>query len=150
MKWTTLRQERDQAVLDFTNIFHTLCTKMGIKYSERHMVLKYHGALHRYIQTKMEFLDISSLGAAYRYVVKIKQKLKKKTWIFGPGNPSKQKPGKGGPNPQKKGQRKYGQYQENQSKPQERKDTIKTKKDTGKWCNFHKIPWDNTVDCHSK
>jgi hypothetical protein len=30
-KWTTLRQERDQAVPDFTNIFHTLCTKMGIK-----------------------------------------------------------------------------------------------------------------------
>jgi hypothetical protein len=24
-KWTTLRQERDQAVLNFTNIFHTLC-----------------------------------------------------------------------------------------------------------------------------
>jgi hypothetical protein len=33
-KWTTLRQERDQAVPDFTNIFHTLRTKMGIKYSE--------------------------------------------------------------------------------------------------------------------
>jgi hypothetical protein len=33
-KWTTLRQERDQAVPDFTNIFHTLRTKLGIKYSE--------------------------------------------------------------------------------------------------------------------
>jgi hypothetical protein len=55
-KWTTLRQERDQAVPDFTNIFHTLCTKLGIKDSERHLVLKYHGALHRYIQTEMEFL----------------------------------------------------------------------------------------------
>jgi hypothetical protein len=33
-KWTTLRQERDQAVPDLSNIFHTLCTKMGIKYSE--------------------------------------------------------------------------------------------------------------------
>jgi hypothetical protein len=62
---TTLRQERDQAVLDFTNIFHTLLTKLGIKDSERHLVLKYHGALHRYIQTKMEFFDISSLGVAY-------------------------------------------------------------------------------------
>jgi hypothetical protein len=68
-KWTTLRQERDQAVLDFTNIFHTLRTKMGIKDSERHLVLKNHGALHRYIQTKIEFLDISSLGTAYRYVI---------------------------------------------------------------------------------
>jgi hypothetical protein len=33
-KWTTLRQERDQAVPDFTNIFHTLRTKMGIKDSK--------------------------------------------------------------------------------------------------------------------
>ena len=30
-KWTTLRQERDQAVPDFTNIFHTLRTKLGVK-----------------------------------------------------------------------------------------------------------------------
>jgi hypothetical protein len=48
-KWTTLLQERDQAVPYFTNIFHTLHTKLGIKYSERHLVIKYHGALHRYI-----------------------------------------------------------------------------------------------------
>jgi hypothetical protein len=46
------------------------------------------GALHRYIQIEMEFLDILSLGAAYRYVVKIKQKLKQKMQQFGPGNPS--------------------------------------------------------------
>jgi hypothetical protein len=71
-KWTTLWQERDQAVPEFTNIFHTLRTKMGIKDSERHMVLKYHGGLHRYIQAEMKFLDILSLGVAYRYVVKIK------------------------------------------------------------------------------
>ena len=31
-KCTTLQQERDQAVLEFTNIFHTLRNKMGIKY----------------------------------------------------------------------------------------------------------------------
>jgi hypothetical protein len=30
-KWTTLSQERGQAVQDFTNIFHTLRTKLGIK-----------------------------------------------------------------------------------------------------------------------
>jgi hypothetical protein len=30
-KWTTLGQERDQAVPDFMNIFHTLRTKLGIK-----------------------------------------------------------------------------------------------------------------------
>jgi hypothetical protein len=24
------------------------------------------------------------------------------------------------------------------------------KKDIRKWCDFHKIPWHNSVDCHSK
>jgi hypothetical protein len=24
------------------------------------------------------------------------------------------------------------------------------KKDTEKWCDFHKSPWNNTVDFHSK
>jgi hypothetical protein len=62
---------------------------------------------------------------------KSRQKLKQKTWQFGPGNPSQQNPRKGGPNPQNKGQRKYGQYQDNQSKPQAKKDTGKTKKYTG-------------------
>jgi hypothetical protein len=65
MRWTTLRQEKIQKVLEFTNTFHTLRTKMGIKDSEQHLVLKYHGALHRYIQTEMDFLNISSLGVAY-------------------------------------------------------------------------------------
>ena len=64
-KWTTLWQKRDQTVPNFTNIFHTLRTKLGIKYLEQHLVLNYRGALHRYIQTRMKFLDISSLGVAY-------------------------------------------------------------------------------------
>jgi hypothetical protein len=34
IKWTILRQERDQAVPEFKNIFHTLCTKLAIKDSE--------------------------------------------------------------------------------------------------------------------
>jgi hypothetical protein len=96
----------------------------------------------------MEFLDISSLGVTYRYVVKIEQKLKQKMRQFGPRNPSQKNPGKGGPNPQNKGQIKYGQYQDKKSKPQA-KDTIKTKKYTWKWCDFHKIPWHNTADCRS-
>jgi hypothetical protein len=77
-RWTTLHQERDQTVPHFTNIFHTLHTKLGIKDSERHLVLKYCGCLHRYIQTKMEFLDIALLGTDYRYAFKIKQKFKQK------------------------------------------------------------------------
>jgi hypothetical protein len=75
-RWTTLHQERGQTVLEFINTFHTLRTKLGIIYFESHLVLKYHGALHRYIQTEMEFLDISSLCTTYQYVVKIKHKFK--------------------------------------------------------------------------
>jgi hypothetical protein len=48
--WTTLCQERDQTVPNFTNIVHTVCTKLGVKYYEHHLVLKYRGYLHRYIQ----------------------------------------------------------------------------------------------------
>jgi hypothetical protein len=33
---------------------------------------------------------------------------------------------------------------------QAKKDTRKTKKDTRKWCNFHKSPWHNIVDYRSK
>jgi hypothetical protein len=53
-------------------------------------------------------------------------------------------------------QPKYGKdvpnYQplKNQSKPQEKKCNKKMKKETGKWCNFHKIPRHNTDECHSK
>jgi hypothetical protein len=101
MRWTTLRQERGQAVLKFTNAFHTLRTKLGIKESKRHLVLKYHKALHRYIQTEKDFLDISSLGAAYRYAVKIEQKFKHQNKRdFGSANPQQQKYDKEDPNNQ--------------------------------------------------
>ena len=61
MRWTTLHQERDQIVLEFTNTFHTLCTKIGIKDFEQNLVLKYFGGIHRYIQTKMKHIETSSL-----------------------------------------------------------------------------------------
>jgi hypothetical protein len=63
-------------VHELTNLFHTLCTKLGIKDSEKNLVLKYHSCLNIYIQEEMEFLDISSLGVAYRYAAKIEQKFK--------------------------------------------------------------------------
>jgi hypothetical protein len=40
--------------------------------------------------------------------------------------------------------------QDNQSKTQENKGNGKMKKDTRKWCDFHKIPWHNTDEFLSK
>jgi hypothetical protein len=73
-------------VHELMNLFHTLRTKLGIKYSEKHLVLKYRSCLHRYIQEEMEFLDISLLAAAYRYATKIEQKFKQKKRYFGYAN----------------------------------------------------------------
>ena len=64
-KWTMLQQERDQIVLELTNVFHTLHTTLGIKDYKLNIVLKYCVCMHRYIQREIEFLDISSLSAAY-------------------------------------------------------------------------------------
>jgi hypothetical protein len=98
-RWTSLQQERDQAVSEFTNIFHTLRIKLGIRDFERHLVLKYRSYLHKYIQMEMEFLDISSLGVAYHYAVKIEQKFKQRNRLyFGSVNASQQKARKGNPN----------------------------------------------------
>jgi hypothetical protein len=53
--------------------------------------MKYHKALHRYIQTEMDFLNISSLDSAYRYVVKIEKKFKHQNMRdFGSTNPQQQ------------------------------------------------------------
>ena len=86
----------------------------------------------------MEFLNISSLGTAYRYAVKIEQKFKQKKRDFGSSNP---KP---------KGQSQGGVAQDNPSKPQEKNNTTKSKKDTGKWCEFQKSPTHNTSECRTK
>ena len=77
-KWTIMRQERDQTMSEYTKNFHTLCTKLGIKDSKRHLILKYRSGLHRYIRTEMDFLGISSLGDSYQYVVKIEEKFRQK------------------------------------------------------------------------
>jgi hypothetical protein len=52
------------------------------------MVLKYRSNLHRYIQIEMEFMDITSLGMTYRYVVKVEKKFRQKRCEFGSANPS--------------------------------------------------------------
>jgi hypothetical protein len=117
MRWTTLRQKRDHMVLEYTNIFHTLRSKLGIKDSKRHIILKYRSGLHRYTQTEMDFLDISSLGAAYRYVVKKEQKFKQQSkQEFGFENMPQHNHGKGNPNSQNERQSKEGQPEESQSK----------------------------------
>eukprot|EP00253_Pinus_taeda_P017352 PITA_17352 len=125
IKWTTLWQGRDQDVTEFTNRFHTLRTNLGIKDSEQHLILKYHDCLHKYIQEEIEFLNISSLGTAYRYAVKVEQKFKQKKRDFGSANP---KQGKGAPKPQEKGQTQRGP-----PKLQAKNNAAKSKKDTGKW-----------------
>jgi len=50
---------------------------LGIKYFEKHLILKHRSGIHRYIQTKMDFLDISSMRVPYRYTVKIELKFEK-------------------------------------------------------------------------
>jgi hypothetical protein len=107
MRWMTLRQKRDQTMPEYTNIFHTLRSKLGIKNSERHMVLKYRSGLHRYIQKEMDFLKISSMGVSYRYAIKIEQKFKQQSKRgFGFENTPQQNHGKGNPNSQNGGKSK--------------------------------------------
>jgi hypothetical protein len=79
----------------------------------------------------MDFLDISSFGVAYRYVVKIEKKFRHQNKReFGSPNPKKPKYEKDDPDKQ---------IPKNQSKRQEKKGHRKTK-DTEKWCYFHKRP----------
>jgi hypothetical protein len=89
----------------------------------------------------VNFLDITSFGMTYRYVVKIKHKFKQKRQEFGSINPSQPKQGKGRPNPHNKGPSQDGFPRDNNSKPQHKKGNEKMKKDMGKWCEYHKIPW---------
>ena len=93
----------------------------------------------------MDFLDISSLGSTYQYAVKIEEKFRQKNKQDSrPANPP-QKQGKGNLGPQN-----TVKENKNQSSPQAKKGDGKTKKDTGKWCKFHKSPWHNTDECRSK
>jgi hypothetical protein len=82
-------------------------------------------------QTKMELLDISSLGFSYQYAVKIKKKFRHQNkWEFRSANMQQPKYDKYASN--KKTPKKY-------SKPKENKGHKKMK-DTGKWCICKKSP----------
>ena len=91
IQWTTLQQQRDQDVHELINFLHTLCTKLGIKDSERHFLLKYHGYLNKFIKEEMDFLEITLLGTTYRYGAKIEHKIKQKKQDFGSKNPKPRK-----------------------------------------------------------
>jgi hypothetical protein len=89
----------------------------------------------------MDFLDISSPRVVYQYAVKIEQKFKQQsTW---------EKYDKGKSNSHNGGKSKEGQPQESKSQMQAKKGNEKSKKDTGKWCEFHNSPWHNIDECHS-
>ena len=82
----------------FHKYFPYLACEAG-KDSKWHLVLKYHGALHRYIQTEMDFVNISSLGETYQYVVKIEHKFRHQNkWEFRSANMQQPNNGKDGPN----------------------------------------------------
>jgi hypothetical protein len=79
MRWTTLWQERGQEVPEFTNTFHTLCTKLGIKDSERHLVLKYRGALQDTSRLKWIFWTSHHLVLLIDMLLKSRRNLSTRT-----------------------------------------------------------------------
>jgi len=112
-------------VSEFTNIFHTLRTKLGIKDLEQYLVLKYRGFLHKYIQEEIESLNISLLDMTYRYAIKVEQNFKQKKRDFGSTNP---KQGKAAPKPWNKGQSQGEVTQETLPKLQAKNNATKPKR----------------------
>ena len=61
-----------------------------------------------------------------------------------------QKQAKGAPKPQNQGQSQGMATQDNPPKPQVKNNNTKPKKDTRKWCEFHKRSMHNTSECRAK
>ncbi len=62
----------------------------------------------------------------------------------------KPKQGKGAPKPYNKGQSQGDVAQDNPPKLQAKNNVVKPKKDTKKWCEFHKSSTHNTSDFRAK
>jgi hypothetical protein len=146
-KWTTLRQERDQACPS-SQISSIPCAPSWV--SNILSDIWCSSIMTVCIDTsrpKWSFWTSHPWARPTDMSSKSSRSSNKRRDNLGLGTPHSKIQERAGPNPQNKGQRKDGQPQDNQSRPQAKKDTGKTKKDTGKWCDFHKSPWHNTVDC---
>jgi hypothetical protein len=60
---------------------------MGIKYFEKHLVLKYHGGIHRYIQIEMDFWTSCPWARPIDMPSKSSKRLNKKCGSLGLGTP---------------------------------------------------------------
>jgi hypothetical protein len=120
--------------------------KLGIKESEQHLVLKYRDCLHRYIQTEIEFLDITTLD-----IMSISNKnLSRRGESLDLQTPHSRIKAKESPTHKKRDKANMVTLKRTIPRQKPKKGDEKLKKDTGKWCEYHKIPWNNTEDCRSK
>jgi hypothetical protein len=76
MRWTTPQQEKGPSSVRVHKYLPYLAHQAEYQILREKIGSKIPRDLHRYIQTEMDFLDISSLGVAYRYVVKTKKKFR--------------------------------------------------------------------------